>query len=201
MRAVWSVVFAAIVAGCSSPPPIAADLTPTTDKRTTPQVTAPLAQRVQSQGEVDAFAKAFLDSIQAQSIAERREFCGFFFRDNTGALRATPPRKGTFATCNMPVPAKGSGVFASYHTHGAYGERYDNEVPSVTDLQSDFSLGINGYVSTPGGRIWRVNLTSRDTVQVCGLKCVASDPGFVPRNEDSVQQRYSILELALRNGV
>ena len=201
MKAVLSIVFAALVAGCSSPIPPAADLASANVKQTSPQSFTTLPEAQQSQAEVDAFAKAFLDSIQEQSISEQREFCGFFFRDNTGALRASPPRKGTFATCNMPIPPRGSGVFASYHTHGAYGERYDNEVPSVTDLQSDFQLGINGYVSTPGGRIWRVNLASRDTVQVCGLRCVTSDPGFVPRNEASVQRRYSILELALRNGV
>ncbi len=200
MKAVWTLIAALAIAGCSAPVPEAAS-TDSNVKRTTPQVFAPLPSEAQSQGEVDAFAKAFLDSIQAQSIAERREFCGYFFRDRDGALRATPPRKGTFAACNMPAPRPGTGVFASYHTHGAYGERYDNEVPSVTDLSSDFQLGLNGYVSTPGGRIWRVNLDTRDTVQVCGLKCVTSDPGFVPRNEDSVRQRYSILQLALRNGV
>lgn len=200
MKAIFSLLAVVALTACSAPLPGG----PTSDpsiKRTTPQVFSPLPAADPSLGEVDAFAKAFLDSIQAQSIAEQREFCGFFFRDKAGTLRATPPQRGTFATCSMPAPPPGSGVFASYHTHGAYGERYDNEVPSVTDLQSDFQLGINGYVSTPGGRIWRVNLDSRDAVQVCGLKCVTSDPGFVPRNEEAVRQRYSILQLALRNGV
>lgn len=192
-----SLILIAALSACSAP------LVPQSGgvKRTTPQITAPLPAPEPSQAQVDAFAKAFLDSIQAESIAERREFCGYLFRDRDGALRATPPRRGSFASCNMPAPPRGSGVFASYHTHGAYGERYDNEVPSVTDLQSDFQLGLNGYVSTPGGRIWRVNLDTRDTVQVCGLGCVTSDPGFVPRNESSVRPRYSILQLALRSGV
>lgn len=152
------------------------------------------------QTDPDLFAIAFLDSIQGQSIGEQREFCGFFYRDDGGAVRATPPRRGTFATCSMPAPRPGFGVFASYHTHGAYGEEFDNEVPSVTDLESDFALGLNGYVSTPGGRVWRVNRDSRDTVQLCGLGCVTSDPGFVPRNESGVFSRYNLLQLALRNG-
>lgn len=200
MTAILRLVAVLALAACSAPLPAVDTNTPSI-KRTTPQIFSPLPSATASQGEMDAFAKAFLDSIQADSIAERREFCGFFFRTETGELRATPPRRGTFAACSMPAPPRGSGVFASYHTHGAYGERYDNEVPSITDLQSDFQLGINGYVSTPGGRVWRVNLDTRDTEQVCGLKCVTSDPGFVPRNESSVRDRYSILQLALRNGV
>ena len=152
------------------------------------------------QTDPDLFAIAFLDSIQAQSIADQREYCGFFYFDDSGAVRATPPRRGTFATCSMPAPRPGFGVFASYHTHGAYGEEYDNEVPSVTDLQSDFNLGLDGYVSTPGGRVWRVNRDTRDTVQLCGLRCVTADPDFVPRNESGVFSRYTLLQLALRNG-
>ena len=152
------------------------------------------------QAEVDAFARRFLDSIQARSIADRREYCGYFFRDSAGQIKATPPRRGTFATCSMPVPTQGSGIFASYHTHGAYGPEYDNEVPSTTDLLSDFQLGVDGYVSTPGGRVWRVSSAARDTTQICGLGCVTSDPGFVPRNEANVRQRYTVVTLNQRNG-
>lgn len=196
MKLLWSLIAAVALTACTAP--ITGE---SSTKRTSAQVFQTLPDTAPTLAQKDAFAKAFLDSIQAQSIAERREFCGFFFQTADGRLLASPPRKGTFATCNMPAPRPGSGVYASYHTHGAYGERYDNEVPSVTDLRSDFQLGVNGYVSTPGGRLWRVNLATRDTVQVCGLGCVTTDPGFVARNEASVRERYSILQLALRNGV
>lgn len=149
---------------------------------------------------VDTFAKNFLDSIQAQSIADRREYCGYFFRDPAGQVKATPPRRGTFATCSMPAPRRGDGIFASYHTHGAYGRQYDNEVPSTTDLLSDFQLGLDGYISTPGGRIWHVSSATRDARQVCGLGCVTRDPGFVPRNEANVRQRYTVVSLNQRGG-
>ncbi len=148
----------------------------------------------------DAFAKAFLDGIQAESIAERREFCGFFYRDAAGQMQGTTPRRGTFASCNMPVPNRRDNIIASYHTHGAYGPQYDNEVPSATDLLSDFELGLNGYISTPGGRVWRVNHRTRDAIQVCGLGCVTRDPGFIPRDEGGVQQRYTVGTLNQRNG-
>jgi hypothetical protein len=153
-----------------------------------------------AQAETDRFAKAFLDSIQARSISERRELCGFFIRNDAGQLQATPPRAGTFAGCNMPVPNRRDNIVASYHTHGAYGSQYDNEVPSTTDLQSDFILGIDGYLSTPGGRVWHVSNVTREASQICGLGCVTRDPGFIPRNETQVAQRYSIATLIQRHG-
>ena len=149
---------------------------------------------------VDTFARNFLDSIQARSITDRREYCGYFFRDSVGQIKATQPRRGTFATCSMPAPTRGDGIFASYHTHGAYGPQYDNEVPSTTDLLSDFQLGVDGYISTPGGRIWRVSSNTRDAQQVCGLGCVTRDPGFVPRDESNVRQRYTVVTLNQRGG-
>jgi len=148
--------------------------------------------------QVDNFARGFLDSIQAQSIAERREYCGYIFIDNTGQLQGTPPRPGSFAGCDMPIPRAGQGIIASYHTHGAYGRAYDNEVPSVIDLASDFQFGIDGYVSTPGGRVWLVDFQTQTTSQLCGLRCVTSDPGFVPQNEAGVRQSYSIETLQRR---
>ncbi|AKS46236.1 protein of unknown function [Octadecabacter temperatus] len=147
---------------------------------------------------VDNFARGFLDSIQAQSIAERREYCGYIFIDGTGRLQGTPPRPGSFAGCDMPIPRAGQGIIASYHTHGAFGRAYDNEVPSVIDLASDFQFGIDGYVSTPGGRVWLVDFQTQSTQQLCGLRCVTSDPGFVPQGEAGIRQSYSIETLQRR---
>lgn len=147
---------------------------------------------------VDAFARDFLDTIQPISFAERREFCGYFYVGTDGRLRATPPRRGTFASCTMNEPRKGQGVIASYHTHGAYAPGYDNEVPSAIDLESDFDYGIDGYVATPGGRIWLVDYQTRSTRQVCGLGCVQVDPAFRPQNEGSVRPVYTLPQLQQR---
>lgn len=147
---------------------------------------------------VDNFARSFLNNIQARSITERREYCGYFYIDRSGNMQGTPPRAGTFAGCDMPAPTAGRGIVASYHTHGAYGRSYDNEVPSVIDLASDFQFGIDGYVSTPGGRVWLVDFQTRTTRQLCGLRCVTSDPGFVPQDEASIRQTYTIPTLQQR---
>lgn len=147
---------------------------------------------------VDAFARQFLDGIQARSITERREYCGYFFINAQGQVQGTPPRPGTFAGCSMPAPRAGQGIFASYHTHGAYGAGYDNEVPSLIDLASDFDFGIDGYVSTPGGRIWLIDFQTLSTRQICGLRCVTSDPGYVPQDEAGIQSAFSLSGLQRR---
>ena len=148
---------------------------------------------------VDGFARNFLNSIQARSIRERREYCGYFYQDAAGQLQATPPIPGSFATCDMPAPRVGQGIIASYHTHGAYGSDYDNEVPSTVDLLSDFEFGIDGYVSTPGGRVWLVDNQTRTTRQICGVGCVITDPNFAPDPGDVIRASYSVRDLRLRS--
>jgi len=149
---------------------------------------------------VDRFAINFLNTLQPRSIRERREYCGYIILNQSGQLEATPPRPGTFAGCNMPAPQVGEGIIASYQTHGAYGPRYDNEVPSTVDLMSDFDFGMDGYVSTPGGRVWLVDFQTRTTRQLCGLSCVYVDPGFVPQNEAGVRQVYDLEGIQRRQG-
>lgn len=148
---------------------------------------------------VDNFAVNFLNSIQAQSIAERREYCGYIFIGADGFLQATTPRAGSFASCDMPAPRRGQGIIASYHTHGAYGRGYDNEVPSSIDLISDFDYGLDGYVSTPGGRVWLVDFQTLTTRQLCGLGCVVSDPGFRPQGEAGIRPVFTLPDLQRRS--
>lgn len=147
---------------------------------------------------VDDFAVSFLNSIQAQSIAERREYCGYIFVNTDGLLRATPPRAGTSNRCTVPKPRRNQGIIASYHTHGAYRPESDNEVPSTLDLAADFRHEIDGYVSTPGGRVWLVDYQTRSTRQICGRDCVISDPGFNPRGDSSIRQIYTVPQLQQR---
>ena len=172
----------AISVGTSSPVPVGA----LSNLRVTPP----------SDAEADAFAAAFLNTIQARSFAERREFCGYFIVDGAGRIQATPPVPGTLASCTQP--AAGPNAFASYHTHGAFDFDYDNEVPSPEDMLGDFAFGIDGYISTPGGRVWRVDVSRQVAVQVCGLGCVLVDTGFVPRNEASIPPTMTVQQVANR---
>ena len=150
---------------------------------------------------VDQFARNFLNTIQAASIRDRAEYCGYIFMNAAGQLEATLPRRGTFASCEMPAPERGRGIIASYHTHGAFDQGYDNEVPSTLDLLSDFQFGMDGYVSTPGGRVWLVDVQTRTTRQLCGRGCVISDPQYRDTGDASIRPVYTLQSLQQRQGV
>lgn len=136
--------------------------------------------------DIDAFATRLLNALQPISIAESREYCGYIFETETGALAATAPSAGREDFCDLSPPDET--VLASYHTHGSYSEVYDNEVPSLDDIKGDFDAQIDGYVSTPGGRVWLIDYDAQIIRQLCDIMCVASDPmnnaddaGFVPQ--------------------
>jgi len=153
--------------------------------------------RPRSAAEV-AFIKARLNAIQPRSIAEDREYCGYLGLLPNGDFAISPPKRGAPAGCTPANPPANMRIIASYHTHAAYAPRYDSEVPSATDLEGDISEGINGYVSTPGGRLWFTDGAARSTTQVCGIGCVAADPRFRPEHANPVQQSYSLAALRLR---
>lgn len=140
-----------------------------------------LAQ-AQSRGELtgtlNLFAVAHLDEVQRLSIRDGVEYCGLFGYDSSGKLAATPARRGERDGCEPALEPEGFEVIASYHTHGAYALDADTEVPSVEDLLADFEEGIDGYIATPGGRIWLNLAEERRSFQLCGKGCVQADPAF-----------------------
>ena len=111
----------------------------------------PVQAPAQSREETD-FVMGLFARLQLRSFDKRREFCGFIGRDASGALRATTPRPGNRDSCPLEWPRDLEAV-ASYHTHGAFDFTYHNELPSDLDMQSDRSLGVNGWIATPGGRL------------------------------------------------
>ena len=146
--------------------------------------------------DVDAFATTVLNGIQPTSIAESREYCGYIFRREAGGLAATAPRRGSEDYCDLPEPD--NNVIASYHTHGGYSEDYDNEVPSTDDVIGDFEAGIDGYIGTPGGRVWLVDFDAQIARQLCSETCITSDPTNDPENAGFVPQSFTLDELRAR---
>lgn len=157
----------------------------------TAPVTAPVVTSA-----VDAYAKTLLDALQPRSIAESREYCGYIYRRADGGLAATPAIPGDEASCDLPYPSQNT--VASYHTHGSYSRSYDNEVPSTGDLRSDFAFGTDGYVSTPGGRLWRVDHRQRIAILICGPLCIYADPRDDPSDAGHVAQSYTLGQLQRR---
>jgi len=152
-----------------------------------------------TQGEVQDFARTQLAALQQQSFERNIELCGIIFENADGSLGATPPREGDEASCGIRYwDEPGMRPVASFHTHGSFNERYDSEVPSIQDLQSDYAAGMDGYVATPGGRFWRVDAASPAAMLVCGAGCLAADPDYVPCPASAPRARYSYPDLVER---
>ncbi|NRA99579.1 MAG: DUF4329 domain-containing protein [Rhodobacteraceae bacterium] len=142
-----------------------------------------------------AFARGLLNSIQEQSFEEGREYCGYIGYRADGTLAATKPRRGREASCLIWRWPRTLDVVASYHTHGNFNSAYFNETPSVEDVLGDNGAGIDGYVATPGGRLWYVDGETGAVRQLCRPGCMKVDPGFVAGQEGPVAMRYSFDEL------
>jgi len=148
--------------------------------------------------ELDILAVEHLDKVQAESVRENSEYCGFFGFDESGKLAATEPTKGTYFACESEMPPDDFVIVASYHTHGAYSSHYDSEVPSTGDLSADFERHVDGYLSTPAGRVWLTLVEEEVTIQLCGPGCVVSDTTFKPCPSDTPASEYKLNDLKLR---
>jgi len=153
-----------------------------------------------SQEEVQAFARARLGAMQARSFDDRLELCAIIFEDSEGKLQSSEVRPGDEATCDLKYfDAPGMAPLASIHTHGAFDADYDSEVPSLIDLEGDIGDRMDGYVATPGGRLWRVDWQRERAVLVCGAGCLAQDPAYRACPDDTVAASYTGAELAARS--
>ena len=141
-----------------------------------------------------ALAKTTLNAVQAQSQASNREYCGYIGLVN-GALQATPAKRGRLDSCKPKRPPRRMEVIASYHTHAGFDVDVDSEVPSVDDMFADEEEGINGFVATPGGRLWFIDSHKMVAKQVCGIGCLHKDATFKPRIYGPVKKRYTIEDL------
>ena len=149
-------------------------------------------------GEELAFVKAIFAEIQPRSIAVNREICGYLGRDRFGQLVHTDHIEGEEASCGLPDWPRKMTVLASYHTHSTYSEEFDSEMPSDLDLRSDLARGIDGYIATPGGRLWYVDTDARRVRQICAIGCLYQDPNFRAAPKGSVKASYSFAEIFKR---
>ena len=140
------------------------------------------------------YAIAVLNQLQAVSFAKNREYCGYLVRAPDGKLKATAAKKGRIGSCLAKDPPDDYLVVASYHTHGAFDYDVPAEFPSVGDVEADEAEGIDGYVSTPGGRVWYVDGSDLIVSQICGLGCVAQDPNFEAGLDGHIEESYTLDE-------
>ena len=148
------------------------------------------AQESPSEIEIAYVTKLF-NSIQERSFAENKELCGYLGYNQEGRLATSRILPGQEATCVLPNWPEHLDVIASFHTHSTYSPEYDSERPSSTDMESDEADGIDGWVATPGGRLWYVDSSEMIAHQICGIGCLVQDPNFVADPPGSVKESYT----------
>lgn len=153
-----------------------------------------LAQSAQE----EEIIKQLFANLNPQSIEENVEFCGYIGQNTDGELAVTPPTKGEPGSCYADDPVSLELIFASYHTHGAYSYDYSSELPSGNDMEADEQEGIDGWVATPGGRLWYIDTTDMITRQICGLGCLPADPNFVAGDDGRILESYTYDELVTK---
>ncbi|QMU58255.1 MAG: DUF4329 domain-containing protein [Boseongicola sp.] len=154
----------------------------------------PAAACAQETGERELVQQVFTN-LQPISIANNREYCGYIGYTAQGLLVASSPARGDEDSCEPEDPANIDVIIASYHTHGSFSHEYSNEVPSGEDLEADEAEGIDGWVATPGGRLWYVDIDEIVTSQICGLGCLPFDPNFIEGDMGHVALSYTYEEL------
>ena len=138
-----------------------------------------------------AFVSGLLASLNRISFAQNTEICGYLGRDPQGNLFTTENAPGLEAECILPTPPAYMTLLASYHTHGTYSPEYDSEFPTTTDMDSDRAADIDGYISTPGGRLWHVDSDTMTVTELCGVGCLPMDPNYQPDEAGRITSRYS----------
>ncbi|MCF6344225.1 MAG: DUF4329 domain-containing protein [Devosiaceae bacterium] len=154
------------------------------------------ASLAQEDKEID-FVIEFFDKLQPISFAENKEYCGYFGIDENDNFIATKPTKGRIDSCFADDPPEDFNYFASYHTHGAFSFDADSELPSSTDLGADISEEVDGYISTPGGRIWFNDSVEEIAFLICGRNCTVSDDRYEADANPPVLNEYD-MELLLK---
>lgn len=159
-----------------------------------------VAQSVTIPSDQTALVRRALDAAQRDSFASNREFCGYLGRTGLGRLKVTAFRKGGRHGCTPDRPGRGFRPIASIHTHGAYHPDVPAEFPTTQDMDVDAAEGINGYVATPGGRLWYLDSRARVAVQVCGVGCLVMDPDFRAGDDGIIARRYTYDQLRAIEG-
>lgn len=161
---------------------------------TMPANADPVAYTLPDKGEIEV-VKARLAPIQLLSFATQREYCGYLGELADGRLIFTEMVRGGHDGCTPRLPGRSVRLRASLHTHGAYDPSVPAEFPTVLDMDSDAREGVNGYVATPGGRLWYIDSRALVTIQLCGEGCLPQDDNFRTGDDGPIRTRYTRDEL------
>jgi hypothetical protein len=148
-----------------------------------------------AKGEELAFVAAILTDLQRRSFAQERELCGYIGLDPEDRWVSTPVSTGNEASCALPQIPPGMRVAASFHTHSTYSPDYASEWPTTQDVLTDAADNIDGYISTPGGRLWHVDTDTMTVRQICGRGCLPQDPNYVADDDGPLRPVLTLAQL------
>lgn len=151
----------------------------------------------QSQAE-ENLMRTTLGALNLRSFETGIEYCGYVGFTASGALAVSPPAAGDDSSCLPDAPSNLELPVASYHTHANFSTEYSGEVPSADDMEGDEEEGVDGWVATPGGRLWYIDTDRMETVQVCGLGCLPQDPDFIEGDDGVIKEFYTYDDLVQR---
>ena len=146
----------------------------------------------------EALIRSVFADLNPTSIEQNVEFCGYIGFTADGELAYSQPTRGDEGSCLSDDPTNLELITASYHTHGGFSPDYSSELPSGTDMEGDEDEGIDGWVATPGGRLWYIGTTDMVTFQICGIGCLPSDPEFIAGDSGIIEQSYSYDDLVIK---
>ena len=150
--------------------------------------------RIPPEAQIAAVKERFAP-IQLLSFAVGFEYCGYLGRSAQGEMIFTEMARGDWDGCTPPGPPDGFTPLASLHTHGAYDPFVPAEFPTVLDIEADNAEGVDGYVATPGGRLWFIDGAAMIAYQICGLGCLPQDPDFRPGDDGIISSFYTVSDL------
>ena len=151
------------------------------------------------QPEVESFARARLSELQQRSFAEGVEVCGMIAENSSGELVSRSVMAGDEGTCDIQYfDVRSLLPLATFHTHGGFSYDYDSEVPSTIDMRSDIGGELDGYISTPGGRLWHVDWQDGVARMVCGEGCLPKDERYRPCNAPAPGTTFTLEQLQER---
>jgi hypothetical protein len=154
-----------------------------------------LPTQAQTAEELALIKKVFAD-LQPRSFARNAEYCGYIGYDRDDNLVASDITPGDTTGCTPDWPEDFEiEPVASFHTHGGYDIDSWSELPSVDDMLADESEGVDGWVATPGGRLWFLDTTEMTARQMCGLGCLRQDPTFQRETRIIIDEFYTLEEL------
>lgn len=146
----------------------------------------------------EALVRSIFADLNPRSIQDQVEYCGYIGFTQDGELAYSQPTRGDEGSCLSDDPYILELITASYHTHGGFSTDYSSELPSGTDMEGDEEEGIDGWVATPGGRLWYIDTTDMITRQIRGIGCLPSDPEFIAGDSGIIEQSYSYDELVIK---